>query len=108
MLRLLGMHLHRRALNIVQTIHKMGMELTGDCSLCTFERCTIPKKRNILLGDCPMPSPVRKLFCDTSLRQVLNDTPISQLNVSLVDTLCNQAERNLSEYLTWLAKNRSK
>jgi hypothetical protein len=98
LLKCLGTDRYCKAYCILQTIDRIGIELTGGCHL------NCPEQTRLTKGS--MPDPVRHLFCKTSLRTLMYFTPISHLHLLCWDDLLYQAERHILEYKEWSAKTK--
>jgi hypothetical protein len=94
----MGKDRYRQANAILGTIQQLGVDLTGQCYTRRPGRFSLPYGT--------MPKPVRRLFCETSLRTIMDRTPIAQLYLQDWDKLLTQAERHLKDYLEWLAQSR--
>jgi hypothetical protein len=95
----LGPERYQRANTILQTIHQLGTDLTGKCF---FD----PHEIRLLRNGGAMPDPVRRLFCATSLRHVMQRTPVAELPTQSWDTLLQQAEQHVAEYRSWVDEQR--
>jgi hypothetical protein len=95
----LGPERYQRANTILQTIHQLGTDLTGKCF---FD----PHEIRLLRNGGAIPDPVRRLFCTTSLRHVMQRTPVALIPTQSWDTLVQQAEQHVTEYRAWVDEQR--